>query len=41
MTKILFGKYLNQEFTNYFVQTRKFTILDREYHKEIARINEP
>ena len=29
-------KYLNQEFTNYFVQTRKFTILDREFDKEIA-----
>ena len=27
--------YLNQEFTNYFVQTRKFTILDREFDKEI------
>ena len=29
-------KYINQEFTNYFVQTRKFTILDREFDKEIA-----
>lgn len=29
-------KFLNQEFTNYFVQTRKFTILDREFDKEIA-----
>lgn len=29
-------KYLNQEFTNYFVQTRKFTILDREFDKEIS-----
>ena len=29
-------KYLNQEFTNYFVQTRKFTILDREFDKEIG-----
>ena len=28
--------YLNQEFTNYFVQTRKFTILDREFDKEIS-----
>ena len=28
--------YLNQEFTNYFVQTRKFTILDREFNKEIS-----
>ena len=31
-----FRKYLNQEFTNYFVQTRKFTILDREFDKEIS-----
>jgi hypothetical protein len=29
-------KFINQEFTNYFVQTRKFTILDREFDKEIA-----
>ena len=29
-------KYINQEFINYFVQTRKFTILDREFDKEIA-----
>jgi len=29
-------KFLNQEFTNYFVQTRKFTILDREFDKEIG-----
>ena len=29
-------KFLNQEFINYFVQTRKFTILDREFDKEIA-----
>jgi len=28
-------KYLNQEFTNYLVQTRKFTILDREFDEEI------
>ena len=28
-------KYLNQEFTSYFVQTRKFTILDREFDNEI------
>ena len=28
--------YLNQEFTNYFVQTRKFTILDREFDEEIS-----
>ena len=29
-------KFINQEFTNYFVQTRKFTILDREFDKEIT-----
>ena len=29
-------RFINQEFTNYFVQTRKFTILDREFDKEIA-----
>lgn len=29
-------KFINQEFTNYFVQTRKFTIIDREFDKEIA-----
>jgi len=29
-------KYLNQEFTNYLVQTRKFTILDREFDEEIT-----
>jgi len=29
-------KFINQELTNYFVQTRKFTILDREFDKEIA-----
>ena len=29
-------KFINQEFTNYFVQTRKFTILDREFDAEIA-----
>ena len=29
-------KFINQEFTNYFVQTRKFTILDREFDEEIA-----
>ena len=28
-------KYLNQEFTNYLVQTRKFTVLDREFDQEI------
>ena len=28
-------KYLNQEITNYLVQTRKFTVLDREYDQEI------
>ncbi len=33
-------KYLNQEFTSYFVQTRKFTILDREFDNEIkAELN--
>ena len=30
-----FRKYLNQEFTNYLVQTRKFTVLDREFDQEI------
>ena len=29
-------KYLNQEFTNHLVQTRKFTILDREFDEEIT-----
>ena len=28
-------KYLNQEFTSYLVQTRKFTVLDREFESEI------
>ena len=28
-------KYLNQEFTNFLVQTRKFTVLDREFDQEI------
>ena len=28
-------KYLNQEFTSYLVQTRKFTVLDREFENEI------
>ena len=30
-----FRKYLNQEFTNFLVQTRKFTVLDREFDQEI------
>ena len=29
-------KYLNQEFTNHLVQTRKFTVLDREFDEEIS-----
>ena len=29
-------KISTKEFINYFVQTRKFTILDREFDKEIA-----
>lgn len=29
--------YLSNDFTNYFVQTRKFTILDRKFDKEITQ----